>query len=72
MTKENKDVFDLSVKLRPYENMWVAISRESENIIGAEKTLALLLKKLAGKDNRQYEFIKVPDFRLSYAPYYEI
>jgi len=61
---------DLSQILRPYDNMWVALSKNNSKVIEADKTLKQLFKKLKGKDIREYEFMKVPDFRMSYAPFF--
>jgi hypothetical protein len=58
----------LSEILRPYENMWIALSKDNNKVIEAAKTLEQLLKKLKDKDHRDFEFMKVPDFHISYAP----
>jgi hypothetical protein len=62
------DKNDLSKILKSYENMWVALSKENNKVIESGKTLNQLFKKLKGKDPRKFEFMKVPNFGLSYAP----
>jgi len=64
--KANK--VDLSEILRPYGNMWVALSKDNEKVIESGKTLNQLLKKLKGKDYKEFEFMKVPEFGVCYAP----
>ncbi|MGB2763261.1 MAG: DUF5678 domain-containing protein [Candidatus Aminicenantaceae bacterium] len=64
--KANK--VDLSEILRPYGNMWVALSKDNEKVIESGKTLNQLLKKLKGKDHKEFEFMKVPEFGVCYAP----
>jgi len=59
---------DLSEILRPYEDMWVALSKDNEKVIESGKTLEQLLKKISGKDHREFEFMKVPEFGVCYAP----
>ena len=60
---------DLSKILRPYENMWVALSKDNKKIIEADKTLEKLFKKLDGLDHRDFEFMKVPKFGVRFAPF---
>ena len=60
---------DLSEILRPYDNMWIALSKDNSKVIEAAKTLKQLFKKLKGEDVREFEFMKVPDFSKSYAPF---
>jgi len=59
---------DLSEILKPYDNMWIALSKDNSKVIEAGTTLKQLFKKLKGKDVREFEFMKVPDFSKSYAP----
>lgn len=59
---------DFSEILRPHENMWVALSKDDGKVIAAEKTLTKLFEKLAEKDHRKFEFLKVPEFDMCYAP----
>lgn len=61
---------DLSEILRSYDNMWVALSKDNNKVIEADKTLKRLFKKLKGKDVREFEFMKVPNFSMSYAPFF--
>jgi hypothetical protein len=65
---KKKNKVDLSERLRPYENMWVALSKDNMEVVGAGKTLKRLLEKLGGKDHRNFEFMKVPEFGTCYAP----
>lgn len=59
---------DLSGILRPYENMWVALAKDNSKVVEAGKTLEALIEKLGGNDYRNYEFMKVPEFGVCYAP----
>ena len=70
MSKEKKA--DLSSLLRPYENKWVALSMDNSKVIESGSTLDDLLRKLKGKDTRNLEFLKVPNFQMCYAPNIEI
>jgi len=58
---------DLSKKLLPYENKWVALSEDYKKVLGAGETLAKA-KKQADKKNKKYRFLKVPPFDVSYVP----
>ncbi len=62
---------DLSEILRPYENMWVALTKDNSDVVEASKTLAALLKKLSGRDFKEFEFMKVPEFGICYAPSFQ-
>lgn len=68
MTKEKLEIIDFSKKLKPFENMWVALSRDKNDVICAEKTLDRLLKKIKKEDFANIEFMKVPDFKYCFAP----
>jgi len=68
MTEEKLEIIDFSEKLKPYENMWVALSKDKRDVICAEKTLSRLLKKIKKEDFINIEFMKVPDFGYCYAP----
>lgn len=68
MGKEKSTSIDLSEILRPYENMWVALTKDNTKVIEAGNTLEILLTKLKGKDVEQLEFMKVPEFGICYAP----
>jgi len=65
MTRKNSDLSEI---LRPYENMWVALTKDNTEVIEAGKTLKAVLKKLKGRDYRELEFMKVPEFGICYAP----
>lgn len=56
--------------VKPYENMWIALSKDNAKVIEAAKTLRELFNKLKGKDPRELEFMKVPNFSISYAPFF--
>lgn len=58
---------DLSKKLLPYENKWVALSEDQKEILGSGKTLKEA-EKQAEKKSKRYIFLKVPPFNLSYVP----
>ena len=66
--KELRVKTDLSELLRPYENMWVALTKDNSIVFESGKTLDILLKKLKGKNYRNFEFMKVPEFGVCYAP----
>lgn len=66
MQKSLKPI-DLSKKLLPYENKWVALSEDRKEVLGAGKTLKAA-EKQAGKKRKKYIFLKVPPFNLSYVP----
>lgn len=68
MTKKKVQKKDLSKLLRPYENMWVALSKDNTQVIRAAKTLKVLLDQLGREDHRKFEFMKVPEFDKCYAP----
>lgn len=58
---------DLSKKLLPYENKWVALSENQRQVLGAGKTLKEA-EKQAKKNSKKYIFLKVPSFNTSYVP----
>jgi len=58
---------DLSKKLLPYENKWVALSEDQKQILGSGKSLKEA-EKQAEKKSKIYIFLKVPPFNLSYVP----
>ena len=58
---------DLSKKLLPYENKWVALSQDQSQVLGSGKTLKEA-EKQAEKKSKKYIFLKVPPFDLSYVP----
>jgi hypothetical protein len=68
MAEEKLEIIDFSKKLKPYENMWVALSRDKRELIHAEKTLGLLLKRIKKEDFINIEFMKVPEFGYCFAP----
>lgn len=63
MPREKIKIIDLSEILRPYENMWVALSKDNTKVIEAANTLSELFNKINGEDHRKFEFMKVPKFR---------
>lgn len=66
MQKSLKPI-DLSKKLLPFENKWVALSEDNGRILGAGKTLNEA-KKQAEKKGKRYLFLKVPPFDVSFVP----
>ena len=58
---------DLSKKLLPYENKWVALSEDQKEILGSGKTLKVA-KQQAEKRGKKYLFLKVLPFDVSYVP----
>jgi len=65
--KAEHDFLDL---LKPYEDMWIALSKDNPIVIGSAKTLEELFNKLGEEDYRKFEFMKVPAFNVCYAPHY--
>ncbi len=58
---------DLSKILLPFENKWVALSKDSKQVLGAGKTLKQA-EKQAEKTRKRFFFLKVPPFDISYIP----
>jgi len=58
---------DLSEKLRPYEGKWVALSLDHKKVLGAGASLREAKEK-AKKKSKEYVFIKLPPFDVSYVP----
>lgn len=58
---------DLSKKLLPFENKWVALSADQKEILGSGKSLKEAERK-AAKRSKKYIFLKVPAFNVSYVP----
>ena len=58
---------DLSEKLRPYEGKWVALSLDHKKVLGAGQSLREA-KEEAKKKSKEYVFIKLPPFDVSYVP----
>ncbi len=67
MQNKNLQPIDLSKKLLPYENKWVALSKDQKEVLGSGKTLKEAEKE-AEKTNKKYLFLKVPQFNVSYGP----
>lgn len=58
---------DLSEKLKPYEDKWVALSLDHKRVLGAGESLKEAKEK-AEKKSKEYVFIKLPPFDVSYVP----
>ena len=58
---------DLSKKLRPYENKWVALSLDHKKVLGVGNTLKDVKKK-AEEKSKKYILLKLPPFNVSYVP----
>ena len=58
---------DLTKKLLPYENKWVALSEDKKEILGSGKSLKEA-KKQAEKKSKKYLFLKVLPFNTSFVP----
>ncbi|OGE64760.1 hypothetical protein A3I48_00010 [Candidatus Daviesbacteria bacterium RIFCSPLOWO2_02_FULL_36_7] len=67
MQDKNLKPIDLTKKLLPYENKWVALSEDKREILGSGNTLKDAQKE-AEKTNKKYLFLKVPPFNISYVP----
>lgn len=64
---QNLEPLDLTQELKPYENQWVALSRDHKRILGAGKTLKEVKQK-ADKTGEKYLFLRVLPSDLSYVP----
>lgn len=58
---------DLSNKLKPYENKWVALSTNHKKVLGSGDTLEEAELE-AQKTKEKYIFIKLPPYDVSYIP----
>ena len=58
---------DLTKKLKPYNNKWVALSFDHKKILGAGDTLKEAKTKAQDK-NRQFLLLKLPPFNVKYVP----
>lgn len=67
MQNKNLKPIDLSKKLLPYENKWVALSDDHKDVLGSGNTIKEAEKE-AEKTNKKYLFLKVPPFNISYVP----
>ena len=67
MQDKNLKPIDLTKKLLPYENKWVALSEDKREILGSGNTLKDAQKE-AEKTNKKCLFLKVPPFNISYVP----
>lgn len=70
---ESKPVkfIDLSKKLKPYENKWVALSLDHKRILGVGDSLKEAREK-AKKKSKRYIFLKLPPFNVSYIPSFQL
>lgn len=59
---------DLSKKLKPYENKWVALSFDYRKVFSSGKTLEETIKKLKKKSKEEVIFLKVLPFDMAYVP----
>ena len=64
---QNLESTNLSEKLKPYENKWVALSLDHKKVLGAGESLKET-KKAADRTGEKYLFLKVLPFDLSYVP----
>lgn len=69
MRKYTLKPVDLSKKLKPYENKWVALSLDHKKILGVGNTLKEAKEK-AEKKAKKYVFLKLPPFNVSYVPFF--
>lgn len=63
----NIRLIDLSKKLLPYENKWVALSEDQKEILGSGNSLREAQRE-AEKSKKKFIFLKVPPFNISYVP----
>lgn len=71
MKNQSLRSIDLSEKLKPYENKWVALSLDHKKVLGAGNTLKEAKAK-AEKKSKKFLFIKLPPFNVSYVPYFDL
>lgn len=67
MQKKSLKPIDLSKKLLPYENKWVALSEDQKEVLGAGNSLKEAERE-AEKKSKRYIFLKVPPFSVLYVP----
>jgi len=67
MKNQTLKSINLSKKLKPYENKWVALSLDHKIILGAGNTLKEAKQK-AEQKKRDYVFLKLPPFNTNYVP----
>jgi hypothetical protein len=65
--KKHETAIDLSEKLKPYEDQWVALSLDHKEVLGSGKTLKKAQQEAESK-GKDYTFIKLPPFDISYVP----
>ena len=61
------EAIDLSKILRPYENKWVAITKDYKKVIASGKTLKKAIKNAKGK-NTSPIYTYVNSFKTGYIP----
>ena len=59
--------YDLRKLLKAYENKWVALSLDYSKVLGAGDSLREAKQK-AEKRGKNYVFLKLPPFDVSYVP----
>jgi hypothetical protein len=59
---------DLTKKLKPYEGKWITLSPDYKKVLGVGDTLKEAKKKTE-KRTKNYIFIKLPPFNVSYVPF---
>jgi len=64
---QNLKPIDLSKKLKPYENKWVALSLDHKKVLGTGDTLEEAENE-ARKKSKKYIFLKLPPFDVQYVP----
>ena len=62
-----KSAIDLSKTLRPYENKWVAITKDYKKVISSGKTLKEAIKNARDKNNNPI-YTYVGSFKVGYIP----
>ncbi len=67
MKKKITQPINLTEKLKPYENKWVALSLDYRQVLSSGKTLKETIEKLK-KDKDQVVFMKVLPFDMGYVP----
>lgn len=68
MKNETIRIIDLSKKLKPYENKWVALSFDYRRIFSSGRTLEEAIKNLKKRTAKEVIFMKILPFDMAYVP----
>ncbi len=65
METQTLEAIDLSEKLKPHEDKWVALSLDHRDVLGVGDNLEEA-KQQAEKKRKKYVFLKLPPFNVNY------